>query len=142
MDHHARVNVFGYGLGAESANFNQYVTAEQPAASREKRTIMPIAAGLKHTIEQGLLVLEDSLKLQIFLKYVGIVEMMRGLDEGDLLILEKAYRIFQETAGRNVIDVENRNDVSRCFMQGMIQVSGFRVLSIRPADVSTVQRRS
>src|SRR4026207_1250210 len=140
MDHHARVDVFGHGLGAEPADFHQYMPAEQPAASREERAIMPIAAGLKHTIEQRLLVLENALKLQIFLKYIGIVEMMRRLDEGNLFILEKSYRIFQETAGWDVIDVENRNDFSRCFKQGMIQVSSFRVLAIRPADVSTVQR--
>src|SRR4026207_1104511 len=142
MDHHARVDVFGHGLGAESADFDQHTTAEQPAASREERAVMPITAGLKHTIEQSLLILEGSLKLQIFLKYVGIVEMVRRLDERDLFILEKSYRIFQETAGRDVIDVENRNDFSRCFMQGMVQVSSFRVLAIRPADVSTIQRRS
>ena len=96
MDHHARVDVFGHGLGAEPADFNQYMTAEQPAASRKERAIMPIAAGLKHTIEQGLLVLERFPQLQILLKYVGIVEMMRRLDEGDLFILENPTVSFKK----------------------------------------------
>ena len=120
MDHHARVNIFGYGLGAEPADFNQHTTSEQPAAPREERAIMPITAGLQHAIEQVLLILEDSLKLQIPLEHVGIVEMMRRLNKCDLFILEKSYRILQETTGRDVIDIEDRNEFSRGFLQGMV----------------------
>src|SRR4029077_12237273 len=103
MDHHARVNVFGHGLGAEPADFDQHTTTEQAAASREERAVMPIAAGLKHTIEQRLLVLERSLELKILLKHVWVVEMMRRLNKRNLLVLEKSHRVLQETSGRDVI---------------------------------------
>ena len=112
MDHHTRVNVFGHGLGAEPADFDQHTTTEQAAASRKERAVMPIAAGLKHTIEQRLLVLERSLELKIPLKHVWVVEMMRRLDKRNVLILKKSQRVLQETAGRDVIDVKDRNDFS------------------------------
>src|SRR3954469_15301304 len=112
MDHHARVNVFGHGFGAEPADFQQHSAAEQPAASGEKGTIVAITTSLKHTIEQCLLVLERSLKLQVSLKYIWVVEMMRRLDKCNLLVLEKTQRVFQETAGGNMIDVKDRYEFS------------------------------
>ena len=127
MYHHARMNVFGHGLGAEPADLHQYPAAKQPAASGKEGTIVAIATSLKHTIEQRLLVLERSLELKIPLKHVWIVEIMRRLDKRHLLILEKSHRILQETAGRNMIDVEYRYEFSRGFQQGMIQISGFRM---------------
>src|SRR5574341_1587502 len=130
MDHHARVNVFGHSLSAEPANFHQHTATEQPTASRKERAIVPITAGLKNTIEQRLLVLEGSLEVKILLKHVGVVEMVRRLDERNLIILKKSHRVLQETAGRNVIDVEDCDNFSRGFSQGMIQISGFGVLSL------------
>src|SRR5574341_1094109 len=141
MDHHARVNVFGHGLGTEPVNFHQHTTTEQSAASRKECAIMPIAAQLENAVEQRLLIFEDALELQILLKHVRVVEMVRRLDKRHLLVLEESYRVPQEAAGRDVIDIEYRNDFSRGFLQGMVQISGFRVLSVRAADVSAVHRR-
>ena len=112
MNYHARVNVFGHGFGAKPADFQQHSAAEQPTTSGKKGTIVAITTSLKHTIEQRLLVLERSLKLQISLKHVWVVEMMRCLDKCNLLILEKTQRVFQETAGGNMIDVKDRNEFS------------------------------
>src|ERR1044071_10332500 len=101
---------------------------------------MPIAASLKDTIEQRLFILEHSIKLKILLKHVWVVKMMRRLNKRHLLILEKSHCILQETSGRNVIDIKDRDDFSQGLLQGMIQISGFRMLSVRATDVSTVQR--
>ena|SRR5512146_1882439 len=139
MNHHARVNVFGHGLGAEPADLHQDTTAKQSAASGKEGTVMTIATSLKHTIEQRLLVLKRTLELKILLKHVRVVEMMRRLDKRNMLILEKSQRVLQETAGRDVIDVKDRYKFSRCFLQGMIQIPSFCVQSIRPAYVLTVQ---
>src|SRR4249920_185406 len=140
MNRHARVNIFGHGLGAEPADLQQDTAAKQSTASCKEGTIVAIATSLKHTIEQRLLVLERSLELKIPLKHVGVVEMMRRLDKRNLFVLEKSDRVLQKTVGWNMIDVEDRNDFSRGFLQGMVQIPSFRILSIRPADVSTVQR--
>ncbi len=107
------MNVFGHSLGAEPADFKQHPAAEQPAASRKERAVMSVATGLEDAVEQRLLILQHSFELKILLKYIGVIEMMRRLDEGDQFILEKSYRVLQETAGRNMVDVENRNDFSR-----------------------------
>ena len=93
MDDHARVNVFGHGFGPEPADLHQYTTAKQPAAAGKKRAVMPIASGLKDTIEQRLLILEKAFELKILLKDIWIIKIVRRLDERDLFILEKAHRV-------------------------------------------------
>src|ERR1043166_4579029 len=138
MDDHARVNILGHGFRAEPANFDQHTTAEQAAASRKERTIVPIAASLKDTIEQRLFILEHSIKLKILLKHVRVVKMMRRLNKRHLLILEKSHCILQETSGRNVIEIKDRDDFSQGLLQGMIQISRFRMFPVRTRDVSTV----
>src|ERR1041384_3326774 len=134
MDDHARVNILGHGFGAEPANFDQHTTTEQAAASCKERTIMPIAASLKDTIEQRLFILEHSIKLKILLKHVWVVKMMRRLNKRHLLILEESHSILQETTGRNVIDIKDRNDLSRGLLQGMIHISRFRMFPVRTTD--------
>src|SRR6478736_5867580 len=123
MDDHACVNVFGHGLGPEPADFHQHTTAKQPAAAFKKRAVMPIASGLKDTIEQRLLILENAFELKVLLKDIWVIKMMRRLNERDLFILEKAHRVSQETGAWNMVDIKNGDDFACRVLQGMVEIS-------------------
>jgi hypothetical protein len=112
MDDHAGVNVFGHGFRTKAADFLQYATPEQSATPSEKSAVMAISSRLENSIEERLLIFEDLFYLQVLLKDVGIIEMMRCLDESYSLVLEKPDGVVQEIRSWDMIDIENRDDFS------------------------------
>ncbi len=86
---------------------------------------MTVASGLQSSEEQGLFVLHPFADAQIPLEHVRIVKVMRGLNDGDLRVVEESDGIFQKGSSGNVVHVEDRNDLSIAQSQCVVEVAGF-----------------
>ena len=71
-------------------------------------------------------------------KRIGRIEVLRSLNQGDVFILEKSANChLQECAGRNVISIKNRNEISVSARHRMVKITRFRVPIIFTRDVAT-----
>ena len=134
-----RVDVLGDRVGRDAANVAQGSHSENRAGPAPERRAPAVLAGLEHAIEEGLLVEARLALARCVLEGVGVVELLGRLDEGEPLILEIAERPHEELVRRDVVGVEDRDEVGVDLLEGMVHVAGLGMLVSRPGQVARAQ---
>ena len=128
MDVLARVDVLGDREELEAAHRLEGLAAEDGAAADEEGSAPAIALGLDAVVEHVLLVRHPAARAKRVLEHVRVAEMVGRLDEAHPGIDEVGNGLFEEIRRRDVIRIEDGDQLAIGLRDRMIEVAGLRVL--------------
>ncbi len=131
------MRVLGHGLGREPANLIQRPAPQHRAGPAERRRIPQIVAVLHDAIKQLVFAGNMPELVQISLKRIRRVEVLRRLQQRQIRIaIEPPHRQLQKASRRHVIGVEDRDKRRIQPLQRRIDVARLRVLIVRARHVA------
>ena len=140
------VDVLGDRVGGDQTDFAQRGDPDDRAGPAPERAAPAVLAGLQDAIEEGLLV--EPLRAcavgigqragrasALVFEGLVVVEVLGGLDQGDPRIVEVAEGVHQEVRRRDVVGVEDTDDVGVDDPEGMVQVARLGMFVGRAREV-------
>ena len=132
-----RVCVFGDGLDRKSADLFQRRAADHRTGAAEERGIPVVVALLDQTVEQLVLAGHLMAHAQIALERIRGIEMVRRLDQSQVVVDEEtACRHLQKAASRDMITVEDADQLTLGQRHGVVEIAGLGVMIVFPGDVA------
>src|SRR5262249_1299442 len=120
----------GNGLCFEAADSLNGRAAHDSTGTTKEGGIPEIISWLNDVIEERLLRRHLSGEMQIAFVRVGIEEMLRTLDQSNVVVFKKTDCLLQKTTHRHMVSVKDRQQLSVCLLQRLIQVSCFGVMVV------------
>ncbi len=142
METDRRVDILGDRLGRDPADIAERRHPDDPAGSAPERRAPAVLAGLKNPVEERLLVEALVAIARGVFERLGVVEILRRLDESDGRIVEVAERPYEKLGRRDVVGVEDCHEVGLDLLEGVVDVAGLGVVVCRAAQVAGAQRCS
>ena len=120
------MDIFGDIFGCDPAHVLQSFASDNRWAAAPDSTIGVVLAGLNDSEEQGLLMpFEGSL---VVLNGIAIEELLRTLNEGELLIADVAQGAVKETRLGNHVCIQDGDKFPFCPAWGIVYVPRLGVL--------------
>ena len=136
------VDVLGQGLGCHSADLAQRHHPQQRAGTAPEGGVPAVPSGGERSVEQLLLHVSSAAAPAYVLETVQVVEVLRGLDQGQPGVGEVRQRRGEEVPAGDVVGVQDGDDLDVEQVgqsQGGVQVAGLGVLSRVAGVVSGAQ---
>jgi len=135
------VRVLGHRLGGDAADLLQGGAAQHGAGAAEEGGVPVVVAVLDQAVEHVALRRHAGAGGEVPLERVGRVEMVRRLHQGDVGLLDQpAHRELQEGAGRDVVAVEDGDELAVGLRHRVVEVAGLGVLVVGAGDVAAADR--
>ncbi len=141
MESNGGVDVLGDGVGRSAAHRAERLGPHQCAGAAPEGGIPSVLAGLEEPIEERLLMewltVGDPASV---LEAGDVVEVLRRLDERDALVGEVAERGAQEVGSRDMVGIEEGQDLGVDHAKRVIHVARLGVLMGRTCEIARAQR--
>src|SRR5256714_5083541 len=135
------LHVLGDRLGRESADLFESRAPKHAAAAAEKRRVPAVLPRLKEREEDPILFPQaPALFVHDVSERIGIVEVLRRLNERDSRVAEVAKQTVEDVRQRDVVRVELENELAARESDGMVEVTRFGVRVSFTPDVFDPQR--
>ncbi len=134
------VDVLGHAVDAHAADRAERVDPDHRARPAPERRTPAVLRGGDHAIEDRLFVEYLAVTPSLMLERFEVIEVLRRLDEGQLRIVEIRQERGQEAGRRDVVRVEDADDVGVDVLERVVQVPRLGMLVGRPRDVARAER--
>ena len=134
------LRILGDRGGGEPAHGFQGLAPDQRRRAAEEGAVPEVEPALDRGVEHLDLARHLPEHAQIVLDRVGIAEEVRRLDQEQALVAEEVgNRVLQDVLGRDVVGVEDEDQVARGARQRGVEVAGLGVLVARPRHVDAAE---
>ena len=134
------VGVFGDGLLGDATHFFEGLAAKDRTRTTEEGRVPEVVALLDEVVEERLFRRDLVLEVEVSLEGIGVVEVVRGLDQGRVLVVEEeAHGGLQEAAHGHVIGVEDGDELAVTDHHGVVDIAGLGALVVGSGDVAAAQ---
>ena len=136
LDQQRGVGVLGDGVGGDAADLLQRVAANDGAGAAEEGGVPGVVAVLDEAVEELALVRHLVENLQVPLHRVGGIEEVGRLQQAEVVVVqEPADRVEQKVARRDVVAVEDGDQITTGLRQRVVDVAGLGALAALALDV-------
>lgn len=135
-----RMRVLGHRLDGDAAHLVERLAAQHRTRAAEEGRVPEVVAGLDQAVEELAFVGHPAEGAEIALERIRRIEVMRRLQHAELAVAqEPADGHLQERARRDVVAVEDGDQLALGDRQRVIDVAGLGVLVGRPDQVAATR---